>query len=928
MNGYNISIKASVTSKIIRNFAVPIVALVMLVVMLTPAEVWNHPAEDEVYHGFDPNVVYSDEKGYAPYTGAIEITHEFIKLTALPNSQPTVHLITTPLKSFRVAMDVRILETQPSAIPLRIGIWSARTGSGYFLEFGSSSSGNFITTQTIAEGTAAQTLVGGKIIKNETLGNYNLGLLYRLEIVLDKEKDIIKYRISSMDKSPSGSPAVRVVGGPSDPKYGDISSELISVKEGQEYVFGGLCKLVWGHKFGAYKIVVQWLNKDLEHLGFASNWRSVQELNDWTLKEFRATAPKGAAFARVLLGCSDGVQLLFTDVFFIEAGNPNNMLLNGDFRKGTEGWIVANDPFDTPEIIDLHPMSLESSVTSADIPKLLDSLRLSLTISAASKAGIAVVVLENYVLTLPHQRWQVVKVEDYRAKILVTALLVFGGILVIKEVTYWLQEKFRNKAKFNLAEHFPYKIFWLDPLHNKDAMILGLSIVIFFPLNFLLFSLGNLPFDMMCQKIWAYIAVNYGFHELYYLPNTVSLAKVWGGTPYHEAVFPYNFGFSYLFLLMGWIYKLFLNGPGNLDMDTFALEFVIKSFNVLFTIADGLLIYLILKELKAEKKQRILCYFLFLLNPIVWFISSIWGQTYLISVFFMLASIWFAEKQRIQLAWLMLALGALNRPQMLIPLFILGLIYMRKFPIGVNIRSVSWSVIAVFLLLGPFSLTVSPSMPVDILRNQLFIQEAGGNEPALMLVSLDAYNLWPLITYIQGARGLATIYFPSTYPLISNLSYLQMSQILTFSMLAILIGLLMFCRRPNIEPSYYIPLLTLGTMGFLILKTGVTIAHFVIVLPLLILSGKFMGGRTWYPLISIWTITTMVPLFGSLGFSIENVRDLAPALHSTNNIIIHFFMHLHSSDWFIIFGSLVNIVLLAWLTLKTLISLNSSLHPK
>lgn len=909
------------------NCIVPALALIMLGLMIVPAEVWHFPVEDAVYRGFDPNLIYQDEKGYAPCQGIIKAAPESIIFTALPNSHPTIHLITTPLKSFTVSMNVRILQNQPGTIPLRIDVWSARTASGYFLEFGPSPS-NVITTRAVVEGNVAQTLIRGKIIKNETLGDYYRGLPYHVKVTLNKEKGTITFSIASLEKSPSGSPIITLIGDPNDPKYGDVISELIPIKEGQEYVFGGWVKLASGSEFAAYKIDIQWLNKDLEHLGVVKNWRSARELQGWTRTEFRVKAPQGASFARILLGCSDASQVLFADLFLVQVGNSDNLIPNGDFRKGVEGWMIVNKPYAIPEVIDPRPVLLESSVTCTEVPELFDSLRISLTVSAASNAGIAVTALENYTLVLPHQRWQVVKVDDYRVRVVVSVLLVIGCILVINKTLLSLQEKILNRAKFNPIQHFLQKMGKLIPLPTPVAMVLGLFVMIFFILNGLLFSLGSLPFDMMAQKIWAYVATNYGFLELYHLPNVVTLAKVWGGVPYHEAVYPYNFGFSYLFTLIGWVYKLFLNGPGPLTLDTYALEFVIKTFNVLFVLADGLLIYLILKELKTGKNQRILACIIFIFNPVVLFIASIWGQTYLISVFFMLASIWCAEKHRPQWAWLMLAIGALNRPQMLIPLFLLGLIYIKKFPIRDNIQSISWSVILVFLLLGPFSLTISPSMPLDILRNQLFVQEAGGNEPELMLVSLDAYNLWPVLTYIQGSRGLGCIYFSSTSPLIDGLSYLRVSQILTLGFLLCISWLLLFRNKLNMEPSYYILLLTLGTIGFLLLKTGVAVAHFVIALPLLILCRQYMRDAAWFSIIFAWTITMLIPLCGSLGFAIENVEYLAPALHSTNNAIMRFFMYLHSSDWFIILGCSTNLVILACLTVKTVTTLRFTYHRK
>lgn len=878
-------------------WTLPVTAVLMLVLMLIPAEVWNHPVNDVVYQGFDLNLMYIGDRGIT------EVTPECLKLTALPDSQPVVHLITTPLKRLRVSLDVRILKMHAcqASIPLRISIWSARTTSGCFLDFGAPPE-NLIKTQTVVEGVVTQTLAVGKVIRNETLGNYEPDKLYHLEMTLDKEKGLIETTITGREAPPTGNPMLRLADS-DKAAYGDVISVPIPVEEGEEYSFGGLVKLLSGAD--SYKIDIEWLNKSQQHLGFVGNWRSIQDLNGWTWKEFKTIAPQEAAFARVFLGIHGrNDQLLFSDLFLNEGGSSINLLPNGDFSKGTEGWAQVNQQNGTFEIISPHPVFLNSSITVAEAPDLFNSLRLSLTLSALSHTDMAVATVGNYTLFLPHQRWQVVEVDDVRAKVLVVALNVLGVLLIMKKTSSWVRENVRlvifRLRTVNRPITLPSTSF---------VMRVGLVLAFFFVFNAFLFNLGSLPFDMMAEKIWAYSATKYGPLELYHLPNIVGLAKVWGGTPYQEAVFPYNFGFTYVFTVIGWIYKLFLNAPGPLVMDTFMLEFVIKSFNLFSIFVDGVLIYLILKEMKVVRKQSILASCLFLFNPAVWFISSIWGQTYLISLFFMLAAIWLAEKQHIQWAWLTLAVGILNRPQMLIPMFLLSLSFLRKFSIRDNLQSILWSIITVFLLLAPFSLAISPSTPVDIFTNQLFIQEAGGNDPALTLVSLDAYNLWPLITYTKGARGLERIHYPSPTPLAGQLSYQQISQILTIAI--ILVAAILILLRPD-----YVFFLTLGTVGFLVLKTGLAATHFVFALPLLILCRKSMGNFAWHALIAIWTATMLTSIYGIFGYSIENVGYLAPAIHSSNNIVTRFFMQLYPADWCITLGSAANLGVLAWLVVK------------
>ena len=326
-------------------WSIPLMALSMLALTLVPAEVWHSPTNDAVYQGFDPNLIFVSKKGNAPSEGIVQISPQSLKFIALPGSQPTVHFVTTPL-SFRAVMSVRILESGEATKPFSIGIWSARIGSGYILNFGPSPS-NLVTAQTVVQGTTAQTLVGGDIIKHETLGRYSQGQLYHLEIALDKNAGVIQSFLVGREAPPNGGAMVRLVGGPADLTYGEVISKPVPVEAGKKYRFGGLVKLVAGAD--AYKIVVQWLDTEQKSLGFANDWRSTQELEAWTEREFAAVAPSKAAFARMLLGSGNGTQLFFARLFFLEAGNlDRNLLPNGDFQKGVEGWEVEEDVLGGP----------------------------------------------------------------------------------------------------------------------------------------------------------------------------------------------------------------------------------------------------------------------------------------------------------------------------------------------------------------------------------------------------------------------------------------------------------------------------------------------------------------------------------------------------------------------------------------------------
>jgi hypothetical protein len=885
-----------------------LLAVAMLILMLIPAELWHHPLNDAVYRGFDRELVVASQQSYpAPEQGLVDISPGSLKLTALPNSQPAVTLLTTPLGSFRAAMDVRVLQNPEASEPLRIGIWSARAKSGYFLVFGPS---DLIAEEMIEHGSAARTLVGGAAITGKFLGSYSPGLAYHVEMALDKSSGVITSHITRRDTLPAGGTLLRLVGGPSDPAYGDVLSEDVPIEAGKTYDFGGVVDAVSGGD--NYKLAVEWLDADRRSLSFTNGWRTVQELRGRTEKRFTGVAPAGAAIARLNLGSANDTQLLFGNLFLREADSSANLLANGDFHSGAQGWMLANRPSEAPQIIAVAPVSIETTATAADIPGLFDSLRLSLTASATSTAGNSAVQLLNYSLTLPHERWQVAKIDDPRATALVGALLIAGALLGSISAVTWVRKRARSGAGAEYRGRTPAVLRRPITIAVPSLGLIiaaGAVMIVFLVLNVLLFNLGSLPFDMLAAKLWSYLAATSGPAALYLQPNILSLAKVWGGIPYHEAVFPYDFPMAYYFAAIGWIYRVFLSGPGALQADTYQLEFLIKSFNVLFNLADAALIYLILRQLRTSRAWSLVAGCLFLFNPAVWFSTSVWGQNHVVSIFFLLVAIWLVEKKQPVWAWLALVATSLTRPQMLVPAFLLGLVFLRNFSFKQNLHAITWSVIITFLAMAPFALTYGPSMPLDLLRNDLQVQEAGGNEPELTTVSLNAYSIWPLVDrFASEAQGLTRFSQSSEAPFIGRLSYQRAGQLLTIAAM-LFIGLLLVVRpRGERGPGDYLPLLALGTFGFLMFTTGVAGTHFVLGLPLLILCRRALGKLLYGWCIGVWTVTTLVAMYGAFGFSIT--AALVPALDAGRNPVTRFFMDLSSTDWFISVASFQNIVVL------------------
>ena len=547
-----------------------------------------------------------------------------------------------------------------------------------------------------------------------------------------------------------------------------------------------------------------------------------------------------------------------------------------------------------------------ASPVSSELRRLFGNVQVSLTASAIGGTGISDVVLRNFSLTLPHQRWWASKVDDPVAKTLLLFLAVVGALAVAVAPATKSADMGRRMASASGA------VARRLPVRRRTLVVVGIAVVTYLAGNALLFPLGGHPFDMGDEKLYAYVARAYGPAQLYFLPNVASLAKISGGIPYFESAFPYEPVSAYLSTATGWLNSLLTAGGGAFRLDDVRLEYVIKAFNVLFGLTDGLLIYAILRQFGTRTRWSLTAAGLFMFNPATWFSMSVWGQTHVFSLFLVLLAVLLAEKRMPLGAWLALTAAFLTRPQMVVFGLLIGIVLIRKFSWRENLSAVSWTVVLTFLALIPFTLATGPSLPVDILLNNFHVQEAGGNAAALTTVSQDAFSVWPLVTYfVNGASGAARSFTPSSTVLVGTLTYQLLSQILTVAALLGVAVTLLARRRATAEPGAYLPLVALGICSFLMLLTGIVATHFLLALPFLLLCRRWIGGVAYFYIAVTWTISTLVPMYGDMGVAINT--DTYPLLAPANNALTKLAVELYSSDRFITVSIVANICTLLWL---------------
>lgn len=882
----------------IPQWAVTLVALLMLALMIIPAEFWRRPGIDAIYRGFDPSLVYVDDKGEGSGPGVVEIFPTAVRLTALPHSKPRIHLVTTPLRNFSAQMRVRILDDQRDSMPFRVGIWTPRNDHGLFVVFKQ-------------RAVAVQTKAWGGVIRTRTLGAYSPGQLYGLELSLNKDAGNLRGRVfGPVDSSPSGGRALRVAGQLFPRWVSHIYSVPIPVGEGQQYTFGGAVKSLGGS--GLHGFVLEWWDSNRRRLSKSEEWDTLGELAVWETREFNAKAPSGARFAVFEIAAAPGSDLLFADLFIRNREQPReNLLINADFGEGAKYWRRGSTEQIPLELLDYSPVDYRFEIFAAQLPELFDELRLSLSVNASASDRPARALMESYALTLPHQRWLAVKIDDVRVRMLVIALCAVGALLLLTQASRWVLHGKRARPILFSCSSLPMSTHTMKRSWLLMANVSGAFAYLGF--NALLFNRGSLNYDLLAGTTWAYTLARYGLTELFHLSVVTGVPEAWAGVPIQEVPFAYLPVMGYLYLAVGWIYRLFLAQPGAFVRDQYLIAFVIKALTALFTYGCAVLIYLIFREQKAGVRWSLVAAGFFLLNPAVWFVGSIWGQTQSWSIFFLLLAIWLGERRNVVAAWLALMVTALTRQQMLIPATLLAVVFLRRFSLRENQRAVSWGVIMIFLLLSPFSLRIGPTLVEDNLLNALGLHFAGFNDQWTTLVSWSALSIWPLITRIvDGQTGLERVFFSAREPVIAGMAYWELGNFL-FGLLFVGVAALLSLRRSLADGAAYFPALSLAMLGLFMLKTEFAAFHLLPALALVILCRKSMGGLGYAVSVIVLTVTIFVPMYSIGAIWLSYNPPLSVGLFDPAQPVTRFFKSFMTRDWFLTLGSLANLFVLVGL---------------
>jgi len=652
-------------------------------------------------------------------------------------------------------------------------------------------------------------------------------------------------------------------------------------------------------------------------------------------------APAGSVPLRIGLWSPENGTGYFV-VFDRNGGNVmrSEVVINGTPLQDLTGGTVMNEkvlgqyvigrPYHVTVSVDhvnhtissrvLSPDSTEvdTTITPAQAPTVFEAFRPTLTLSSTAASGAASAVVSNFVLTLPAQpsasAEATVKIDDPLARVLVEVLLGACIVMCLAIAALRLRPRpaWRPAALLLSLTASARRFGW-------PAAAVVVVAALYVLANSLLFGVASLHYDVLSSKIWSYVAFKDGIADIYYRTLVVPAAAAWLGVPVHEAVFPYGITKAYYYLAAGWAYHLGLNPSGPANINTFSFEVLLKSLNVLFGFADAGLVYLIMRRL-VPRRTALTSALLLGLNPALVLVMSVWGSTESISAFFVLGSIWLAEERRPLGAWLMLVAAAYTRPQMLVLAFLLGLVYLRKFAPRDNLRAISWTVIVSFILMAPFSLSISPSLPVDyVFRTYVYHFANGQADQAALGIAPAFYSLWTLpLLWVSGKHGIDRMWTSSTEHLIGSLTYGQLAAALSVVFLLVVGAVILLNKRITAKPGQYLPVVAFGLLGWLLVTPGLISRYMVYGVVGVILCRLAFKTPAYLAAVGVLTAIACISIYGHLADDFWGYSGGLNVLSPLNNSVSHQLFALFSADWFINVAAVSNLVLLAVLGAKVL----------
>ena len=234
-------------------------------------------------------------------------------------------------------------------------------------------------------------------------------------------------------------------------------------------------------------------------------------------------------------------------------------------------------------------------------------------------------------------------------------------------------------------------------------------------------TITGFEFDVNCFKSWSMWAAE-DFFGLYSRGS--------------DAFLDYPPGYMYILFFLGKIREIF-----SIPHASAVYTFIIKTPAIAADIISGIIIYNVSGGGKLTEKGRLFIMSLYLFNPAVFFLSTIWGQIDSILALTVLVASIYLTKGKYELSAAFFAIGVLLKPQGLIFLPVLFFECLRA--IIVDLGMIKRALKAAACFTGVFVLAI---LPFSFGKHPLWIVDLYmGTLEGYSYASMNAYNFYALL---------------------------------------------------------------------------------------------------------------------------------------------------------------------------------------
>jgi len=510
-----------------------------------------------------------------------------------------------------------------------------------------------------------------------------------------------------------------------------------------------------------------------------------------------------------------------------------------------------------------------------------------------------------------------------------------SGLARVAAVVIWLVvvgclilENVKNRKSRLEASCFPR-----SPSTGREriAFLVAASLVVLVSLPLL--TIKGHPYDMHSNQLWAYVSARYGLPGLYTTAAIATEGFSHGGDPYAAAAFPYPPLAGYFFRAAGEAYR---RGGGGSWLGDPSLVAGLKLGYLSFHILGAFIGRYLLTRAGVPERSRIFAMLVYFLNPVLLWGAVVWGQLDTLLLLPLLVALMGIVERNSVVAGMGILIGATVKQTGLPFIIVLAALLVKEVGARDLLRGLARSSLWFFVLVAPLMWSgIHPmSFAYPIWRKVLQFGTVRWMELSNAVVARDGFNLWTLLTYFAGARGIGRMAFPDYVRLPwSSLSYLDTARVLSVGLVGYL-GLLLFKRRQRDSmglrserrnnPTVLVPLISQQLLlvaayllGLVFLSTRITARYYTFGLAFLALAVPIYPGRLPWLAYCAASVSALVGMYGLMVQVSEWYPGLLPEFAAGRCYLNALVLHLYTSDGWISTFSALNLLAVIALLVST-----------